>query len=724
MSSSNWVRDREDMSPDRHNRYRLDNVGLQLGLGLPLQLLGVSVMADIPSFDGNRRSRHVVNSRNRTPQDINPLMVQQTIDGIPIRKLYITNISIEVRRFEMYHIFGQFGQIMNVFLGVSKNDNSKQFAFITFANPQDAAQVLARKVFCDSKGRRMYALAADSWHQPQEMSNGEIIWKTDRKNQARAEESEEEDDQTAETPEVLEGPVETPDESLNGLNDDCLLHIFSFLTYKEIAGVERVCKRWQALSYRMWRCLHKLNFTCPPFRRMEMTTPCLEQYLRRCGDCLTLLDLSINKHSFNEGTIIVVAKYCPNLEVLRITNIHLANRSLAHLGRRCPRLKEFVMDDCPKINDTDLMSMLPKCLELNYLELSHVNGITGKCLVNVQGPVTNLKLNNCPSIVTDYLVPGLEKMSKTLNSLTLSASGNLSSGAMEKIVTAVPNLTTLSMSRCSPQLENNSLSAISQLTKLTDLNLFLNNAVSDSFLTAIVEGCEHLTTLNLGGSGGGCTTLLSEDGLSVVSRIRELRDLDISYLEVANNVVLKSLALRGHRLRRLLCRGCPDLTDEGSSQVVSMCNDLELFDLSGCNNIGMETVEAARTSVKIRTNSVPLKLIVGGTNVESAPPDSEVPLLTVDLADLSEEHLRPDFIDDMFFPPTDSDSDEDLDHLCCDCDFDFDDLNDPTLFPCDFDDDSPKFGVLSDSEDTSNWFDKVDDDDEEDDEYFGDTWKN
>lgn len=45
--------------------------------------------------------------------------------------------------------------------------------------------------------------------------------------------------------------------------------------------------------------------------------------------------------------------------------------------------------------------------------------------------------------------------------------------------------------------------------------------------------------------------------------------------------------------------------------VVSMCTELELFDLSGCD-ISQQTVDAALTSVKMRTNNVPLRLIVGG----------------------------------------------------------------------------------------------------------------
>lgn len=58
-------------------------------------------------------------------------------------------------------------------------------------------------------------------------------------------------------------------------------------------------------------------------------------------------------------------------------------------------------------------------------------------------------------------------------------------------------------------------------------------------------------------------------------------------------------------------------------------------------------------------------MYVAGTEVKTeVVSDPDVPLLTVDLNDLSEEYLRPDFIDDMFFPPSDSEEEEDIDHLC------------------------------------------------------------
>jgi len=46
--------------------------------------------------------------------------------------------------------------------------------------------------------------------------------------------------------------------------------------------------------------------------------------------------------------------------------------------------------------------------------------------------------------------------------------------------------------------------------------------------------------------------------------------------------------------------------------VVTSCNELELFDVSGCDLVSNATVQAALDSVKLRPGNIKLKLVVGG----------------------------------------------------------------------------------------------------------------
>ncbi|XP_054287269.1 uncharacterized protein LOC129003073 isoform X2 [Macrosteles quadrilineatus] len=706
---ANWTANNRDMSPDRHGHYQLDNVGLQNGLGLPVQLLGANMMNNfyMPRHDGYR-GHHSRNQspRNHSPRDHHrrrhdgpnppmPLEIKLTGDGIPIRTVYINNISIEKSREDIMDIFSRCGIVYNVYMGLSKNCNQKQFAFVTYVNPLDATRVLNLKRF-----NGMYVNPADSWHQPIELPDGTIEWRG-RKNLYKQEESNEleEDIASEEVPSKVE--TEIIQGSLNMLNDDCLLHIFSFLTLKETAGVERVCKRWQALSLRMWHCVHELNFNKDnSLTHVFMNTGTLDQYLKRCGPVLTSLYLGNNdNHKFDGAALFVIAKHCGGrLESLGINNIDVPKRSLAHIGRSCPRLKRLSLDGCYKLNDQELAPMLNKLTHLKVLELARLQVVTGKCLTEMKGPVTKLKIIDLPMLVPHVLLSGLEKMAPTLENVALNdCTVFRNNQILAKIVAVVPNITSFCLSHYSSVFYNTSLAPLGQLKKLTSLNLHVHNAVNDNALTAIVEGCEELTNLKLSGSGGEFAGGVSERGISMLARLKKLTHLDISYLEATNDTALKNLTARNCKLQQLDCRGCPSLTDEGPQAVLTLCHELQLFDLSGCEGVTISTVETAVASVKMRTNNIPLRICVGGTEVEHNPSTSyNVPRFTLDFKDTSEEHLRPDFIDDMFFPPSDSDEDDDLDHLCCDCDFDFDDLFDGTLFR---NDETRSYGFDDDDDD-------------------------
>lgn len=63
----------------------------------------------------------------------------------------------------------------------------------------------------------------------------------------------------------------------------------------------------------MWRCLHELVLTKFLFGKLYIGTGTLEQYLKRCGESLTELDL-VTPHynpdyAFTESTIVVIGLY-------------------------------------------------------------------------------------------------------------------------------------------------------------------------------------------------------------------------------------------------------------------------------------------------------------------------------------------------------------------------------------------------------------------------------
>jgi hypothetical protein len=220
-----------------------------------------------------------------------------------------------------------------------------------------------------------------------------------------------------------------------------------------------------------------------------------------------------------------------------------------------------------------------------------------------------------------------------------------------------------------PLFNSTTLKALDQLHDLTSLNLQLNPAVNDQIMDVITRNCHKIEELNITGCSSNSweQTTVTDVGLRCLATLPNLVYLSMSYLANVSDTALEALASRG-KLRKLMCRGCPTFTDVGCISVVTSCNELELFDLSGCDLVTNATVQAALDSVKLRPSNVKLKLVVGGTNVSDIDIVEENSLLELDCSDFCVAHLRPDFVDDIYFPSSEDEYFDDHDELC---DWDF-----------------------------------------------------
>lgn len=644
----------------------------------------------------NFRKKYNGDDKETENSNKNNKEVMLTYDGIPIRKLYVTNLTPEMTWQKLVQRFSQFGEVKNVFIpSKAQGDKSKIYAFVTFLLPESATDVLRRSRKMMLNGRRIYVSAADSWHQPHVLPDGTFEWTRNQNTPSNSHVSivEQESDEDTDKDEscvsadhlVFESAAE---DGINRLNDDCLHHIFTFLDFRNRIRVEQVCKKWQRVSLSMWRSIHylDLNEFCTSNSK-PLTMKILEQLLRRCNGNVRSINLCDATHSLSGHTLPLIAMYCPNVENIKVSLLNIGNRSLAHFAMLCTKLKSLSFNECLYFSDHDMTLLLSRSKELNTLDLTKSMRISGSCLSRITGPLQTLSLDRCSSITPQNLISGLNTISATLTKLSLSACSALGCNDVSRIVQTTPNLTSLSLCDNFPLFNNKSLLPIGQLVKLEKLNLSQNPAVNDGVVQAIVYGCKELKLLNLSGvftgSMGNRDNSLTEVGISLLVKLNKLTDLNISYLDQTTNVSLKNLTLRSSPpLRHLVCVGCPLVADEGCNNVVSLCNDLELFDISGCDKVTDATIKTAEDSVKLRTNSKMLTLVVGGTRILTT--ESTCKQLHIDVSDNSEEHLRPDFMDGVFFSP--SGSEDDLVYLCdnlgCNCggighiDIDFDDDDD------------------------------------------------
>lgn len=589
-------------------------------------------------------------------------------DGPPLRKLFVGNLPYRVTDSKLKGFFTKFGKVINAHV---KREPTKRrhafYGFVTFHRPEDAKTALkATPKDLSLFGYQLCVNKADKVHQPIELPDGTVQWLPGKRFYKDTGEPVCEKLRVRVESSIITGgldDLENVDEYREGeyspfttLNDDCLLHVFSFLSLTDRVRIERVCKRWQYVARSMWRRMHSLDMqqlALPPHHLHSMGV--LKSILMRCGDSLSVLSLAIYAHSRHRRSkfLPIVGMLCPNLEELDATGVRLNKFGLQRLGTGCTKLRKLNLNYCSGVDERFLENLLRILPELESLSLAQWGDLTGQAL-NKLPPETmkELNLNSCSNLRPNELLSAVKRL-PLLESLSLTSCISLSNQHVKSLFESVPQLRSLNMAQYFPRLKYSSLESIGMLTSLRSLNLELNDLLTDRGLETIVEGCRDLECLNI----TGCRAYAPEHcvttkGIKTLARLPCLRELKMSYLAEIHDEALIVLA-QNSTLQKLECRGCPSLKGDGFLRIISLCPYLELCDVSGCDHVKISIVKTAITAVKLRNNNIFLRLLVGGTGIvwdqfESCKPDIP-PHLNVELVDLSVPHLRPDFVDGIYF---------------------------------------------------------------------------
>ena len=117
------------------------------------------------------------------------------------------------------------------------------------------------------------------------------------------------------------------DSTINILDDDSLIEIFTFLPISDRLRIERVSKRWQDLSKNSWSKLEELDLN-PEFLGLkligstekypEINSDVIEKILKNCGRYLKKIDITSN-NLIHGCQLSKVAKYCPKIQSIICT---------------------------------------------------------------------------------------------------------------------------------------------------------------------------------------------------------------------------------------------------------------------------------------------------------------------------------------------------------------------------------------------------------------------
>ncbi|XP_049790702.1 F-box/LRR-repeat protein 7-like isoform X2 [Schistocerca nitens] len=562
----------------------------------------------------------------------------------PIRKIFVGNISPGTTRAELKECFDSYGVVLDAVVIVDKNAcKRKYYGFVTFLVPAQACSAMMKSKTLHGitlNGKRLYVAPADSWHQPYQAADGTLVLDPWRGSQSASAGG------TKKVAPILQQDTDV-EESLcmvNILNDDCLMHVFSYLSCYERIAIERVCKRWQSISQMMWKSTREL--CAKKLRNIHKSLPAI---IQRCGSSLKKLDLSHDTQTISRETVVCVGRYCRELEELRITHSRLNGSTLRPLNG--PQLRVLDLTGCCGISDRDLSHLLVKCPVLERLSVAGWFRLSGWGLGRVSNSLRHLTLDGCTGLDGKQVARAV----KTITKLDLSANCSLGDIDVKHILDSAKNLEELTMAQLFPLLNGRAFSAIAAKgEQLTLLDLKFNASLTDDLLISIVNSCINMKELNV----EGCCAL---NNIALImeclSALKNLEILIMSYLPGKSDSCMLQFREEGFpALKKLEMRGSPYLGDIGTACILSLCYKLECLDISGCQCV---TTKGLSCALAQRKSSVPLQIIVGGTSVSegSLQPPSSVAL---SFHNNCTDHLRPDFVDDYLLPMFEDYSDDDF----------------------------------------------------------------
>ncbi|CAG4943435.1 unnamed protein product [Parnassius apollo] len=618
-----------------------------------------------------------------------------TEDGIPIRKLYVSNLPPKTTRAELFGVFAQYGFIKSCWLRMGDKGPNRTpkptYAFVTFINPADAHKALQAPYHEKQlRGRHLRISPADSWHQPAEDADGRVCWKP---NSQRQEENiaslsgnddeqhndvpkpdppsnteKDRDDSNALADEQQQGSSETDSDFniLDVLNRDCLNHVLSYVPIRDLIRSERVSKRWQQLIQEFLLGVRIFKTSWWQHVPVILTTAVLRRVLQKVGGSITRLHIDHNWTALNDRTAHTVGKFCPNLEELKVVGMHTKNWNPLIYG--CKQLKHLSFISCNKLKDSSLVQIVKSDSSIESLTVANNTHVTGLFLTGSNPrKLSYLAFYNCYSLQGAVLTAAIDLI-PCLTVLKLDACPVTMWKIIPLILKKVPKLQELSLSEYNsldigPKLYDSEMfcESLSKLTELRALNLSKNIYVTNAVLKQVARSCPKLTALNI----SSCNSRRSyshagvgDEGLSAICRsCLDLSRLDVSYLAALSDNGLAAAA-RLTSLTSLTARGNAALSAQPFALCLASCHYLKEIDACGCDSVSEEVVTAAVE--ELGAHPRPLVLSIAATaaaNVKELPAHK---LLTVNTnEDRSNPHLRPDFVDHIFEDISD-DSFEDL----------------------------------------------------------------
>ncbi|GAB6030350.1 hypothetical protein CHUAL_006014 [Chamberlinius hualienensis] len=186
----------------------------------------------------------------------------------------------------------------------------------------------------------------------------------------------------------------------------------------------------------------------------------------------------------------------------------------------------------------------------------------------------------------------------------------LSLKTFEMLMAPCLNLRELDLTSLGCRVSENFIQVVGNVCRKLERLIMPRSGIDNKALKLLVENCPFIKTLNISGPH----STVDIEALNCLVQLKQLVDLDVSYIQAVDDSFLSELSRCG-RLIRLICRGCLGISSTSLAELFNFCLNLREVDVSACLKVGKTILQPLKTHLQKRNDSVPIKVVVGGTKV-------------------------------------------------------------------------------------------------------------
>ncbi|KAF3419828.1 hypothetical protein E2986_09207 [Frieseomelitta varia] len=418
--------------------------------------------------------------------------------------------------------------------------------------------------------------------------------------------------------------------SIHKLNDDCLMYIFSHLPVIDRIRIEKVCKRWKALIKKSWYNVKRLDLqdsmwgSLADRNRRGISFYMLHKILFRCGSYLNEVDLSFVPYRLHYNTVMVIGKLCRNLKIINITGVCVSRFTIRSFVNNCHNIIKLSVGDFTYFCDNDLKILFEMNPKLQHFE-AYRTPITGRCLLHLPTDRIEEVVLDCCQYLEEYFVLEVKlsaiKKLQRMKAFTINRCKCISGNLFRFLGTHCKNLETLKICQIpsTSYFQSTDTFHIALLSNLKALTVSENKIITDEFLFSLVTTCHNLTYLDISRCYG-----ISNYGMTAITTVPSLEVLIMNDMPRVTKVHLSEAS----NFKRIECRNS-QFMDSVIINLIKFAPQLRVLDLSESPSITTRTLEEAARITASRTNSIILKIFVGGTSVDLRTFNNVSPFLQI-----------------------------------------------------------------------------------------------